>query len=385
MNSGRPSARANTPSASNVGWVKYFARPDLAGPARSHWVAPCLTQPTSQVFGLALCGLLALTTRPVCAETVEEFYKGKTIELIIGFSPGGAYDVYARLVARHMTNHIPGKPQIVAKQLTGGGSRVAAGYIYNVAPKNGLALATAEQSLALQQALGDKAIKFDSTKFNYIGNPIADNNTMAAWHTTGVTSWEMAKTRSLSLGATGPNTSAQYAQAMNTMLGTKFKIIMGYPGGADVNLAMEKGEVDVRGSNSWTSWKGTKALWLEEKKINILVQIGLAKDPELPNVPLLMDLPSDPDDKAALRLLSAPTAVGRPIFAPPDVPTDRIKALRDAFDATMKDVAFVREAKNAKLDLAPVSGEALQKIVADIVATPQKVTDRLNTVIAEPK
>ena len=333
---------------------------------------------------LATLVLLA-TALPARAETVEEFYKGKTIDMIIGFTAGGAYDVYARLVARHLSNHIPGRPGIVARQMTGGGSRVAAGFIYNVAPKNGLAIATADQSLPLQQAMGDKSIQLDTTKFTYIGNPIQDNNTMASWHTTGVTSWEQAKTRTLSLGATGPNTSAQYGVVMNAMLGTKFKIIMGYPGGADVNLALEKGEVDVRGSNSWTSWKGTKAQWLAEKKINILVQIGLAKDPDLPDVPLLMDLPSAPEDKAALKLLSAPTTVGRPLFGPPGMPADRIAALRAAFDATMKDPAFLAEAKTAKLDLNPLSGAELQKIVEDIVATPKPVVERLAKVIGDLK
>jgi tripartite-type tricarboxylate transporter receptor subunit TctC len=309
---------------------------------------------------IGIAAVLALMALPVSAsaQTPEEFYKGRTIELVIGFSPGGAYDVYARLVARHMTNHLPGKPSIVAKQMTGGGSRVAANFLYNVSSKDGLVIATADQSLPLAQAFGDTTVKFDTTKFGYIGNPISDNNTMASWHTTGLMRWEGSRDRVWSYGATGPNTSAWYGMAMNAMLGTKFKIISGYPGGNDINLALEKGEVDVRGSNSWSSWKGTRPHWLAEKKIHLLVQIGLKKDPELTEVPLLMDLPSDPDDKAALRLLSAPTAIGRPLFTPPGVPADRLAALRTAFDATMKDAAFIAEAKTSKLDLLPVSGRA---------------------------
>ena len=345
-----------------------------------------MPQSHAQVFAkfAAVGGMLAIASAAAPAaqaQTVAEFYKGKTIELVIGFSAGGAYDVYARMVARHIVNHIPGKPSMVAKQLTGGGSRVAANLLYNVTAKDGLVIATADQSLPLSQAFGDKTIKFDTTKFHYIGNPISDNNTMVAWHTTGVTRWEQAKEKPLSLGATGPNTSAWYGQVMNAMLGTKFKMITGYPGGNDINMALEKGEVDVRGSNSWSSWKGTRSHWLAEKKIHLLVQIGLAKDPDLPNVPLLMELPTDADDKAALRLLSAPTAIGRPLFAPPGVPADRVKALRDAFDATMKDPAFVAEANTAKLDLLPVSGEELQKIVADIVSTPPHIVARLKSVL----
>ena len=334
---------------------------------------------------VSLLPALMLGAMPAAAQSPAEFYKGKTIELIIGYSAGGGYDVYSRLVLRHMVNHIPGKPGFVAKNMTGGGSRVAANYIYNVAAKDGTVISIVDQSLALTQVFGDKTIKLDTAKFHFIGNPISDNNTMSSWHTTGVTRWEQARDKEISLGATGPNTSAWYGMAMNAMLGTKFKIITGYPGGNDINLALEKGEVDVRGSNAWSSWKGTRPHWLAEKKLNILVQIGLAKDPDLPHVPLLMDLPADPDDKSALRLLSAPTAIGRPLFTPPGVPADRVNALRDAFDATMKDPAFIAEAHKSKLDLQPVSGEALQKIVADIVGTSPKVVDRLKSVLGLDK
>ena len=217
----------------------------------------------------------------------------------------------------------------------------------------------------------------------WIGNPIADNNILAAWHASGVTRWEQAREKPLSLGATGPNTSAWYGQAMNAMVGTRFKIVMGYPGGAEINLALEKGEVDVRGSNSWSSWKVTRPDWVlaTPRKLNMLVQIGLTRDPELPDVPLLMELPTDADDRAALKLLSAPTTIGRPIFAPPGVPADRVAALRAAFDATMQDIAFVEEAKKAKLDLRPVGGDELQRIVGEIVATPPRVVERLKVVL----
>ena len=337
---------------------------------------------SQMLFSIALAGVIS-AGGSAAAQSVEDFYKGKTVEFVIGLSAGGGYDVYARLVARYMAAHIPGKPQIVAKQMTGGGSRVAANYGYNIAPKDGTVLVMPDQSLPLQQALGDPTVKFDSTKLNWIGNPIADNNTLSAWHGTGVTRWEQARDRVMSLGATGPNTSAWYGQAMNVMVGTKFKIIMGYPGGNEINLALEKGEVDIRGSNSWSSWKVTRPDWVlgANKKLNVLVQIGLKRDPLLADVPLLMELPTDSDDQAALRLLSAPTTIGRPLFAPPNVPGERVKALRAAFDATMKDVAFVEEAKKAQLDLQPVSGEELQKIVDEIVATPPRVVERLKTVL----
>ena len=179
-------------------------------------------------------------------------------------------------------------------------------------------LATADQSLSLQQAAGDKRINFDTTKFIYIGNPNVENNTTAAWHTSGIKTIDDAKRREVTVGATGGSTSSQYPKAMNALIGTKFKIVLGYPGGNDVNLALERGEVDVRGSNSWTSWKATRPDWIAEKKINILVQIGLAKAPDLPDVPLLMDLGTNEEDRQLLRVLSSSTHIGRPIFTTPE-------------------------------------------------------------------
>jgi len=327
---------------------------------------------------------LATTGSSAEAQSVEEFYKGKTISMVIGYSPGGGYDTYARLVARFMGDHIPGKPQIVPRNMPGASSRVAAAFVYNVAPKDGTVLATGDQSLSVAQVMGEK-LQFDTTKFIYIGNPSAENNTTVTWHTSPVKTIEDAKKQEIPLGATGGSTSSQYPRAMNAVLGTKFKVILGYPGGNDINLAMERGEVAGRGSNSWASWKATRPEWLKEKKINILVQIGLNKSPDLPDVPLLMDLAKSEEDRAVLKLLSSPSAIGRPIFTTPGVPDDRVKALRAAFEATIKDPAFIEEAKKAQLDLEPVSGEELQKIVSDIVATPEPIAKRLAEIIAEGK
>ena len=329
---------------------------------------------------VALAGAIvtaAAIAQGAAAQSVESFYKGKSIDLIIGFTQGGGYDVYARVVARHMERHIPGTPKIVPKQMTGAGSRKAAGYVFNVAAQDGTTMATADQSLPLQQALEEPGLQFDAVKLLWIGNVNADINTLATWHTHGIKSIEQCKTQEVVLGATGPNTSAQYPQVMNNLIGTQFKIISGYPGGADINLAMERGEVAGRGSNAWASWKSTKADWLKEGKIDILVQIGLEKAPDLPNVPLLMDLAKNDEDRAVLRLLSAPTAVGRPLFSTPNVPMERVTALRRAFDATMQDKAFLAEAEKAQLDLNPVAGEKLQEIVNEIVAAPKPVARRL--------
>ncbi len=324
----------------------------------------------------------AILSAPAFAQAPADFYKGKTLDMIIGFSVGGGYDVYARTVARFMGEQIPGKPRIVPKNMTGAGSRVAANFVFNVAPKDGTVLATADQSMPLEQAVGDAGITFDTRKFTWIGTPIFENNTLVTWHTSPVKTVDDAKRLEVAVGATGFNTSAQYPQVMNSLLGTKFKIIMGYPGGNEINLAMENGEVAGRGSNNWTSWKSTKPDWIRDKKINILVQIGLTKAADLPDVPLLMDLAKNEDDRLALKLVSAPPMVGRPVFSTPNVPDDRTKALRDAFDATMKDPAFLEEAKKTGLDINPIGGAELQKIVADIIDTPKPVRDRLASILS---
>jgi tripartite-type tricarboxylate transporter receptor subunit TctC len=341
-------------------------------------------EPSSSRLALMVAALLALAgTGSAQGQSVEEFYRGKKIDLVIGYSSGGTYDLYARLVARHLGSYIPGKPLIVARNMPGAGSRTATAWTYGIAPRDGTVLATADQSLSLQQAIGDERLTFDTTKLVYIGNPNSENNTTAVWHTTGVKTIDDAKVKQITLGATGGSTSSQYPKAMNALIGTKFKIILGYPGGNDINLAMERGEVDGRGSNSWASWKATRPHWLAEKKINILVQIGLNKAPDLPDVPLLMDLAANEEDRTILKLLSASTRIGRPIFAPPETPPDRVKALRDAFDAMVRDPAFLDAAKREHFDIDPVSGLELQAIVADVVATPEPLAERLRGIIEE--
>lgn len=331
--------------------------------------------------------LMVAGSQPAWAQkSVEDFYKGKNVDMVIGYAPGGGYDLYARMVAQFIGNHIPGKPNIIARNMPGAGSRTAVAWLSNVAPKDGTVLATADQSLSVAQAMGDKALtdlKIDTSKLIYIGNPNADNNTTATWHTSGVKTIEDATKKEIPMGATGGSTSSQYPRVMNAVLGTKFKVILGYPGGNDINLAMERGEVAGRGSNAWASWKSTRPDWLKDKKVNILVQIGLTKAPDLPDVPLLVDLAKNDEDRALLKLISASTTIGRPIFTSPGVPEERVKALRAAFEATMKDPAFLAEAKKRNFDIDPVPGEQLQKIVAEIVATPKPIADRLQSIIGK--
>jgi tripartite-type tricarboxylate transporter receptor subunit TctC len=314
------------------------------------------------------------------ADPVEDFYRGKSINLYIGTTPGGGYDIYARLVARFMGPHIPGKPLIIPRSMPGAGTRTAAGYVYNVVAKDGLSLNASEQALTLEQALGDETMQFDTSQFNWIGSPNSDNKVVVTWHTSGIATVEHAKAQEVVMGATSDTTSSQYLRAMNALAGTRFKIIQGYPGGNEVNLAMEKGEVAGRGSSSWATWKARPNL-LRERKINVLVQIGLNKSDDLPEVPLLMDLGGGDEDRAILRLLSAPSAIGHPITTSPGVPAERLKALRDAFDATMKDPAFLDEARHAKLDIDPVPGTELARIATEILSSPKPIRDKLASII----
>lgn len=318
---------------------------------------------------------------PAAAQTPEQFYENRKMDMVIGYSPGGTYDLYARLVARNLSNYIPGSPNIVPRNMPGGGSRTAVAWLVNVAPKDGSVLMTADQSLAIAQALGDPQVRVDVRQLNYIGNPARENNTTAAWHTSGIKTIQDAMEQEVTVGATGGSTSSQYPKAMNALVGTKFKIILGYPGGNDINLALERGEVAVRGSNSWGAWKATRPDWLRDKKINILVQIGLAKADDLPDVPLLMDLAKNDEDRAVLRLLSSPTAIGRPVFTNPGVPEERVKFLRAAFDKMVKDPAFLAAAKKENFEIDPVSGEEMQKIVEEIVSAPEPVRKKLGEII----
>ena len=337
-------------------------------------------------IALAIAGglaQLALTAAASAQEAVEAFYRGKQITFHVGYSPGGGYDTYARLLARFLGEHIPGKPTIVVKNMAGGGSRVLAGWMQGVAPRDGTALATADQSLTLQQALGDKTISFDNTTFNWIGNPDQDNNTVVTWHTSGVRTIDDARAREVTLAATGAGTtSAQYPVIMNLLLGTRFRVVNGYPGANDANLAMERGEVAGRGSYGWGTGKATRPTWPSEGKISVLVQIGLSKSPELPDVSLLMDLASNEADRTVLRLLSSPVAIGKPVFTTPDVPADRIAALRHAFDATVRDRAFLEQAERGGIGINAVGGADLQRIVTEIVRAPAPVRERLNQLLA---
>ncbi len=325
-------------------------------------------------LGLVLCA------GGVRAQPVADFYRGKTITVLIGVSAGGEYDLQARLVARFIGKHIPGNPTVVAQNMLGAGGITEANYLYNVAPKDGTFFGMIQNALPVMQAVGLPGPQFDSSKFNWIGSIAATVETLALWHTSGVKTVEEARRKEVVIGAVGRGgITDTFPRMMNEFAGTKFKIVVGYPGGNDVNLAMERGEVAGR-NNTWSSWKVTKRKWLEEKLISILAYEG-PKPADLPGVPSVQDLASSPADRLAIKLIAAGTLYGRPLALPPGVPADRVEAIRQAFLATMKDPEFLKEAEAGNIEVEPVAGPRMQEVSADLIATPEAVKQRARPLI----
>lgn len=317
------------------------------------------------------------------ADPVADFYRGKQIDLLIGLTQGAAYDIDARLVARHMTRYIPGNPTIVPKQMTGAGTIRATMYVYGAAPRDGTVMLAPHQGLPLQQALKDPTLKADMREFHWIGTPVQETNILFTWATSGIKTLEDAKKREVTIGAAGATSpSAQNPAILNAIAGTRFKVIAGYPGGADIDMAMERGEVHGRGSANWEAIR-ERPSWLAEKKINVLVQIGLKKPADLQEPPLLTDLARNEDERAALRLVSAPAAIGHPILVGPGVPAERVAALRKAFDQTVADPEFLKDAAKLNREISPVSGAALQNLANEIVGADAKVIATLQKLIGE--
>lgn len=308
------------------------------------------------------------------ADPVEQFYQGKTIAIIASTGAGGPYDITARALARHMPRYIPGNPAMIVRNMPGGGHMLATNHMFNQAAKDGTAIATVANTVPIHQVLDGKGVRYDARQFNWIGSTGSSNLLTVAWHASGVRTIEDAKTNELPTGATGAGSgTALYPAVMNHLLGTKFKIVMGYKASGDIDLAMERGEVAVRSGGSYAGLVHDHPDWLKDKRVNILTQIGAEREPELPDVPLMHELGQNDEQRDILKLISSPVSLGRPFFAPPEVPADRVAALRKAFDATMKDSAFLKEAKQLNLDLSPISGEAVATIVKDTIDAPKDI------------
>ncbi len=320
----------------------------------------------------ALFALAMLHASPAQAQSdaAADFYRGKTVNVLIGVGVGGEYDIQARLVARHIGKHILGNPTVVAQNMTGAGGLRMINYLYNVAAKDGTYIGMIANAFPAMQAVGAPGVQFDAGKMQWIGSIAPVNETLAVWHTTGVKTIDDARKREVVAGASARGAiTFIYPQMMNELLGTKFKIVTGYPGGNEINLAMERGEVEAR-NNTWSSWKATKAAWLKEKKINVIAQAG-PRAPDL-DAPSVEDAARSPEERRLIELVVSGTQLGRPL-ATNTAPPERVAALRAAYAATMKDPEFLAEAKTLNFEINPVLGEPMQKIVEKVLATPKEL------------
>jgi tripartite-type tricarboxylate transporter receptor subunit TctC len=318
--------------------------------------------------------LASLAAAPARAQSVADFDRGKTVNVLIGVGVGGEYDLQARLVARHLGKHIPGNPTLVPQNMTGAGGIKMANYLFAQAPRDGTTIGMLGNNFAATQAVGGQGVQFDVRKFRWLGTIAPVVETMAVWHTAGVKTIEDVRRKEVVAGASGKGAiTFIYPSMMNELLGTKFKIVTGYAGGNEINLAMERGEVQAR-NNTWSSWKATKAAWLKDGKISVIVQAG-PRAPDL-DVPSVEDLARTPDERKVIELVVSGTRLGRPMAATPDVPEDRLAALRAAYRATMADPAFLAEAANLNFEVAPVYGEDMQKIVGEVMSTPKELAAR---------
>lgn len=326
-------------------------------------------------------GCLASMGGAAKAETVAEFYKGKTISMVVQTTTGNDYDNRGRLFARYMGETLPGRPTIVARNMPGGGGVVASNWLAKVAPRDGTVISMLMQTASVNQALGMGQIQYDVRELGWIGNTSDTPSVVTVWHTANAKTIEDAKTKEIVLGGTVGTASVIYPNVLNELVGTKFKVVTGYPGGNQINLAMESGEVQGRGSNSWSSWKSTRPEWVAEKKIFNLVQIALKRAPDLQDVPLMMELATNDFDRAVLRFLSADTAIARAMVTTPGVPADRLAALRKAMADAMKLPAVIEEANKLQMDLEWLSGEESHRIATSIIEADPKVVERAKSII----
>ena len=326
-------------------------------------------------------GLCAALIPAVSFAQSPEFYKGKTVSIYIGFSPGGTYDLFGRLVARHIGKHIPGNPTIVAQSMPGAGSFTLANWMYRIAPKDGTAMGIVAQTMAIEEMLKTPGVNYKAAEFNWIGRATSNVEITLVSSTAKAKTVEDAKTIETTLASTGAGSPGEgYPKLMNGTIGTKFKLVGPYPGSTDGLLAMERGETDGA-FTSWNTLNVTKHDWLEQKKVNVLVQYALERLPDMKNVPTMVELAKTPEDKELFAFYVSGGEVGRSFLAPPGVPSDRIAILRKAFDDTMKDPELLAEIEKAKLDFVPGTGAQLQKLIADTAAVRPEVIERMRSIL----
>ena len=317
------------------------------------------------------------------AQSVADFYRGKNVNLIVGYSSGGGYDTYTRILARHLGKHIPGNPTVVVQNMPGAGSLKFANYLYNVAPKDGTTIGIFSRGMAMEPLIGGANTQFDSTKFSWLGSGTNETSVFVAWHTSPVKTWNDLMTKSFTVGGEGSGSDPDiYALLLKNAFGAKLKLITGYPGTAEIAIALERGEVDTRASWSWTSLKTLKPNWIVEKKVNLPVQLNLTKGADLQDVPLVTEFAKNDTQRQMLKLILSRQEMARPYTAPPGVPDDRKAALRKAFDSAWSDPELRAEMAARGQEVNPVSGAALDRLIAELYATPKDVVEATRRAIA---
>ena len=334
--------------------------------------------------------VLALMAMSVCVATaiaqdtsVADFYRGRTVSIFIGYGPGGGYDLSARVLARYMGRHIPGEPTVVPRNMPGAGSLQLANYLYNVAPKDGTEFGIFGRTVPVDPLLGTQGVQFDAQKFTWLGSTSNEVSTCVAWDSAPVKTMDDLLTKELTVGASGAaSPSAVFPVIFNAVLGTKFKVINGYPSSANILTAMEAGELTGFCAWGWVPMRAMRADWIRDKKFRVLFQIGLRKHADHQDVPLVLDLAKTSEDRQLLEVLIAPQVFARPFVAPPGLPADRAAALRKAFNETVRDPDFIAEAERLALEPDLVTAEQAQEVLAHIYATPKPLLERAKAAIA---
>jgi tripartite-type tricarboxylate transporter receptor subunit TctC len=329
--------------------------------------------------------LLALTAvaTSACADPVADFYRGRTVTMVIGYSAAGGYDTYARVLARHLGDHVPGRPTILPQNMEGAGSLRAANYLYAAALKDGSVIGMVARGMAMEPLIGRSHASFDTRKFTWLGSGTDEVSTCVTGHASAVKTWGEALTTPFTVGGEGSGSDPDiFATIMRNLFGVKLRLVSGYPGTAELTLAIERGEIDGRCGWSYSSLKQQHPDWIANKQVNILVQLALSRSPELPNVPLIGDLATTDRQRQILRLVFSRQAMARPFLAPPGIPPERKQALRAAFDETMRDPAFLAEAKQRGLEVDPVSGPEIDKLIEELYQTPADIIAEVRASIA---
>ena len=325
---------------------------------------------------LALAAVVPLAASPSMAQAPVESVDGKRINLIISFGAGGTYGIYGRLVADHISRHLPGSPTVIVQHMPGAGGIVATNHLYNLAPKDGTTAAMLLKDIALTQIISPDTVRYDSRKFNWVGSVNQYYSVIMTWSASGANSIEAARKREVIMASSGVgHQGTVLAQAMNEILGTRFRSITGYDNAGAMHMAMEQGEVHGR-IGSWESIKTGRANWLKDKKVDLIVQSGFTKTSDLPDVPLLLDLVKDSSDRAVLELIDSGSIVGWAVTLPPDVPAARVAAWRTAFDAMIKDPVFLAAASKMKVDVDSKSGSEVASLLDRVLASKPEVFER---------